>query len=177
MPTSPGKTECAALLSFPKRLLSPLRRACLSLGLEVDARPSTNLSGLLRKAGLGKTGIEFLKFSDEEHARRIRDLYYALNSTERKAVTIDYLIMAADADAHHVWGVIQEGLSRVAEAEAVLVACINAPGVIRQAVEHAQTPEGHADRELILQILGVVPPQTAGTPRVMRQCTYRRFVR
>ena len=40
---------------FPRRELSPLRRACLSLGLEVDAQPDTNLSWLLRKAKLGKT--------------------------------------------------------------------------------------------------------------------------
>jgi integrase len=36
MPACPGKPARRALLSFPKRNLSPLRRACLSLGLTVD---------------------------------------------------------------------------------------------------------------------------------------------
>jgi hypothetical protein len=55
MPTCPDKPARGALLSFSKRNLSPLRRACLSLGLPVDARPRTNLALLLRKAKLGKT--------------------------------------------------------------------------------------------------------------------------
>jgi hypothetical protein len=144
-------------IRFAKRDLSPLRRACISLGLKVDAQPKTNLARLLRKAGLGKTAIEYLKFSSDEQARRILDLYYALNATERKAVTIDYLIMAAGADSHHVWGVLQEGLSKVKGAETALLACMNAPGVTQKAVEYALTPGGHADRELILRILGVAP--------------------
>jgi hypothetical protein len=175
MPISSGKTECAARLSFPKRYLSPLRRACLTLGLEVDARPSTNLSRLLRKAGLGKTGIEFLKFSNDDQARRILDLYHALSATERKAITIDYLAMAAGVDIHHVWGMIQEGLSRVAEAETVLVACINASDITHKAVEYALTPDGYADRELIMRILGVAPLRTAGASRMMRPHTHRPF--
>jgi hypothetical protein len=157
MPTSSSKPAHGALLSFPKRKLSPLRRACLSLGLKVDARPGTNLAWLLRKAGLGKTAIEYLKFSSDEQARRIVDLYYSVNATERKAVTIDYLIVAAGADVHHISGVIQEELSRATEAEAGLLAYMNAPEVTRKAIEHALTPEGHEDRELVLRIAGVVP--------------------
>src|SRR6185437_3754022 len=90
-----GDPAHSAFLSFPKRKLSPLRRACLSLGLSVDARPRTNLARMLRTSRLGKTAIEYLKFSDDEQARRIVELHYSLkNATERKAVTIDYLIMA-----------------------------------------------------------------------------------
>jgi len=170
MPTSSVKTECAEPLRFPKRNLSPLRRACLSLGLEVDARPGTNLARLLRKAGLGRTAIEYLKFSRDEQAQRICALYYGLNATERKAVTIDVLAMAAGADIHHVWGVIQEGLSRVAEVETVLVACINASCVTQKSIEYALTPNGYEDRELILRILGVVPPRA-----VMRRYIHRSF--
>ncbi len=77
MPTCPGKPVREALLSFPKRELSPLRRACLSLGLPVNARPRTNLARLLRGAGLGKTAIEYLKFSKGEQARQIVELYYS----------------------------------------------------------------------------------------------------
>ncbi|MGA3213860.1 MAG: hypothetical protein ABSD20_21335 [Terriglobales bacterium] len=39
-------------------------------------------------------------------------LYHKLNATERKAVSIDYLVMAAGADVHNVSGVIQEEISR-----------------------------------------------------------------
>ena len=46
-----------------------------------------------------------------------------LNSTERKAATIDLLALSAGADVHHVWGMIQEGLSRVADVETMLLAC------------------------------------------------------
>ena len=77
--------------SRPKRELSPLQRACVSLGLCADAKPKTNLARLLRKANLGKTAIEYLEFSKGEEARQIVALYYGLNATERKAVTIDYL--------------------------------------------------------------------------------------
>jgi hypothetical protein len=160
MATNSVKPARGAVLRFPKRKLSPLRRACVSLHLLVDARPRTNLARLLRKAGLGKTAIEYLKFSDGKVSQQIVELYYSLNATERKAVTIDYLIMAAGANVHHVSGLIQEGLSRATECEATLLACTNAPDVTRKAIEHALTPEGHEDRELVLRIAEVVPAPT-----------------
>lgn len=154
MPASSGKVACGAILSFPRRNLSPLRRACLSLGLPIDARPQTNLARALRRAGLGRTAIESLKFSKGEEARKIVDLYYSLDSaTERKAVTIDFLIMAAGADVHQVSGLIQEGVSRHAEAETKLLAAKNAPDVMRRAVDRAMTPDGHKERELISRLL------------------------
>jgi hypothetical protein len=156
MPTCSCKPARGALLSFPKRKLSPMRRACLSLGLKVDAQPRTNLARLLRKAGLGKTGIEYLKPSKDEQAQRIVDLYHSLNATERKAVTIDYLILAAGADVHHVSGMIQEGVSRLTDAEAGLLVYMNAPDVARKVIEHALTPEGHEDRELVLRMAGAL---------------------
>jgi hypothetical protein len=150
-----------------KRELSPLRRACLSLGLPVDVRPKTNLARLLRRAGLGKTGIEYLKFSKGEQARQIVELYHSLNATERKAVTIDYLIMAAGADVHHVSGLIQEGVSRATEAHAILLACASAPEVTEKAIERALTPEGYQDRKLLFQIAGVLPvPGQQGLTRL-----------
>jgi len=158
---TPGYPARNAPLSFPKRTLSPLRRACVSLGLPLDARPRTNLARTLRTAGLGKTAIEYLKFSEDEQARRIVELHYSLkNATERKAVTIDYLIMAAGADVHHVWGVIQEELSRAMEIEAKLLACVNAPDVTRKAVKYAMSPGGYEDRELLMRIVGAVPAST-----------------
>jgi hypothetical protein len=140
-----------------KRELSPLRRACLSLGLNVDAKPKTNLAWLLRKAALGKTAIDYLRFSRDEQALQIVALYDSLNATERKAVTIDYLIMAAGADVHHVSGVIQEMLSRIRGVEAGLLAYMDAPNVMKRAIKHALTPDGHKDRKLVLQAAGVVP--------------------
>jgi hypothetical protein len=152
MPTCPVKPTRGAAFTFPKRTLSPLRRACLSLGLPVDARPRKNLARLLRGAGLGKTAIEYLKFSKGEQARQIVELYYSLNSaTERKAVTIDYLILAVGADVHQVWGLIQEGVSRRSEAEAGLLVAMNAPDVTRKAIECAMTADGHQDREFVLR--------------------------
>jgi hypothetical protein len=151
----------------PKRELSPLQRARLSLGLKVDAEPKTNLAWLLRKAVLGKTAVDYLRFSDDEQARQIVALYDSLNATERKAVTIDYLIMAAGADVHHVSGVIQEAVSRIRGVEAGLLAYMDAPKVMKKTVEHALTPDGYQDRRLILETVGVASllRQTSVTSR------------
>ena len=156
MATNTVKPARGALLRFPKRELSPLRRACVSLSLPVETQPRTNLARLLRKAGLGKTAIEYLKFTEGEVARQIVGLYYSLNATERKAVTIDYLVMAAGADVHHVSGLIQEGLSRARECEAMLLASMNAPEVTQKAIERAKTSDGYRDRELLLRMVGLL---------------------
>ena len=156
MPPFSARPARGSLFSFPKRKLSPLRRACLSLGLPVDARPRTNLARLIRNAGLGSTAIEYLRFSGDEQARRIVELHHGLNATERKAVTIDYLILAAGADVHHVWGAIQEERSRISESVARVLACESAIDVTRKAIEHAMKTQGHKDRELIFRIMGVL---------------------
>ena len=140
-----------------KHDLSPLRRACLSLGLSLNAQPKTNLAWVLRKAGVGKTAITYLRFSSDEQARKILALYDSLNATERKAVTIDYLIMAAGVDVHHISGVVQEELSRVEGTRAGLLACRDAPCVIQKAIERALTPDGYKDARMLLQIVGVLP--------------------
>jgi hypothetical protein len=148
-----------ALLGFPKRKLSPLQRARLSLGMQIDARPRTNLTRQLRRAGLGNTAIEYLEFSNGEQARQIVHLYRSLKSaTERKAMTIDYLIMAAGADVHHVWGLIQEGVSRLTQLQASLLISSCVPDVTRTAIKRALTPEGHKDRELVFQIFASLAP-------------------
>ena len=140
-----------------KRELSPLRRACLSLGLEVDARPKTNLAWLLRKAGLGKTAIEYLKFSKGEQARQIVELYHSLNATERKAVTIDYLILAAGADPPHIWGCLNEELYRVRGMEASLLVCLALPDAMRVTVREARKAQGHSAREHLFKAAGILP--------------------
>lgn len=157
MPTSSAAPAHGTLYGFPKRELSPLQRARVSLGLPVDARPKSNLARLLRMAGLGKTAIEYLKWCNDEEARRIVELYHSLNATERKAVTIDYLIMATGLDAHRVWGLIHEGVSRCSGFKTTLVVAASAPDVTRKAIERALTPQGHKDRELVLTMGGVLP--------------------
>ena len=138
---------------YRKRELSPLRRACLSLGLGINAKPETNLAWLLRKAGLGKTAIDYLRFSDDEQVRKIVALYDSLNTTERKAVTIDYLIMSAGLDAAHIWGCVNAELYRAAGR----LACLAAPKVVRKLVESALKPNGYQDRRLLFQVGGVLP--------------------
>lgn len=133
-----------------KRELSPLQRARLSLGLEVNARPQTNLARLLRRAGLGETAICYLGASSDEQAQQIVALYHRLNATERKAVNIDYLVMAAGADVHRILGCISAELYRVAG----VLACMDALKVM---IERALTPEGYQDRRLLFQIAGVLP--------------------
>ena len=156
-------------VQFPKRELSPLRRACLSLGLPLDVQPETNLAWLLRKAKLGKTAMKYLRFSEDEHARQIVARYDSLCSTERKAVTIDYLILATGADAHHIWGMINEELSRLEGWTATLAASVNAVRVVEKTVESALTPGGHEDRKLFFQITGDLPsPPKAGFARFHR---------
>lgn len=39
---------------------------------QVDAQAKTNHTWLVCKAGLGNTAIEYLKFSDDDHARVVR---------------------------------------------------------------------------------------------------------
>ena len=165
----PYKLRHRLRVQFPKRELSPLRRACLSLGLDVNAQPETNLAWLLRKAKLGKTAMEYLKFSEDEHARKIVTRFHSLNSTERKAVTIDYLTMATGADIHHIWGVIQEELSRMDGLVAVLAASQSSLGVLEKTIESARTPGGHEDRKLFFQITGdLLSPPKAGFARFHR---------
>jgi hypothetical protein len=139
---------------WPKRELSPLQRARRSLGLPVDARPKTSLARLLRKAGLGETAIDYLGFSSDEQAQQIVTLYYSLNGTERKAVRIDYLLLAAGADPHHIWGCIQEELSRVEGMGGGILACMDALKVMR---DRALAPDGYQDRRLLFQIAGILP--------------------
>ncbi len=165
----PYKLRHRVCVQFPKNNLSPLRRACLSLGLEVNAQPETNLAWLLRKAKLGKTAMKYLRFSKDEHACQIIARFDSLCSTERKAVTIDYLIMATGADAHHIWGVIQEELSRMEGLVASLAASVNAVTVVKKTVENALKPGGHEDRRLFFQITGDLPsPPKSGFARFHR---------
>lgn len=138
----------------PKRELSPLQRARLSLGLEVNIRPQTSLARLLRRAGLVEMAMAYLQFSEDEQARKIVALHARLNATERKAVTIDYLVLAAKADPHHIWGCIQEELSRAHGMGAGIIACMDA---IKVMIERAKRPEGHQDRKLLFQITGILP--------------------
>jgi hypothetical protein len=137
----------------PQRELSPLRRACRSLGLPVDAQPKTNLAKLLRKVGLEQPAIEYLQLAKGELARQIVDLYFSLNVTERRAVTIDYLILAADADAHQVAGLISEGVSRFSGGLAVAQACMSLPELTRRAINCAMRSEGFRDRELLFRMV------------------------
>jgi hypothetical protein len=151
---------------YRKRELSPLRRACLSLGLPINAKPETNHAWLLRRLGLGSTGIDYLKFSGDDQAQQIVALYHSLNATERRAVSIDHLVLAAGADVHHVWGLIQEELSRVTDTRAMLMTSMRASDVIETAIESALTPEGHHDRELVMQAARVFPIPGPTTPRL-----------
>ena len=163
----PHKLRHRLRVQFPKRELSPLRRACLSLGLNVDAQPETNLACFLRKSNLGKTAIDYLRWSNDEHARQIVSRFDSLNSTERKAVTIDHLIMVTGADAHHIWEVIQEELSRMEGW--VLAAQLTKVKVLEKVVEGAMTPGGHEDRVLFFQLTGDLPsPPKSGFARFNR---------
>jgi len=60
------------------------------------------------------------------------ELHHGLNATERKAVTIDHLLMAATADVHHVLGVIHEERSRVSGCAVAILACESAIDVTRK---------------------------------------------
>jgi hypothetical protein len=136
----------------PKRELSPLQRACRSLGLPIDARPKTSLHRLLRKAGIGSTVIQYLEFSKSDQAQTVVQLFSELNATERKAATIDLLILAAGVDVHHIIGQIAEGASRAGREVAMMLAYASLPEVTRITIERAQMPEGAKDRALVFQL-------------------------
>lgn len=101
------------------------------------------------------TAISYLRWSKDEQARQIVALHDSLNATERKAVSIDVLVLAAGADVHHIWGCIQEELSRIQGMGGGILACMDALKVMR---ERALTPEGYQDRRLLFQLAGVLPP-------------------
>jgi hypothetical protein len=121
--------------------------------LKVDARPKTNLVQVLRGAGLDEAAINYLGFSKDKQAQQIFALYSRLNATERKAVNLDYLIMAAKADPAHIWGCINAELYREAE----LLVWINMPELVRNAIERALTPEGFQDAKLLFEMAGLLP--------------------
>jgi hypothetical protein len=137
---------------YRKRELSPRQRACLSLGLPIDTKPKTNLTPRLHQAGIGDKAIEYLSFSDDSQAQRIVELHRALNATERKAVTIDYLILAAGADMHHVWGVIQEEVSRVQGMLVGNMVCMAAPQVTGVLIQGALKSDGIKAQQLLFKL-------------------------
>lgn len=137
---------------YRKRELSPRQRACLSLGLPIDTKPKTNLTPRLRQVGIGDKAIEYLGFSDDSQARRIVELHRALNATERKAVTIDYLILAAGADMHHVWGVIQEEVSRIQGMLVANLIFMAAPKVTDVLIRDALKPDGIKAQQLLYDL-------------------------
>jgi hypothetical protein len=136
---------------YLKRELGPLQRCRVSLGLSVDAKPRTNYAWALRQAGLGASGIEYLRYSEDEQAQRVVALYAGLCRTERRASTFDYLVMAAQVDAQRVWGALLVELSRVMDARTTLLACMSGPDVIAAASKNARKPDGCQDRKLLLQ--------------------------
>jgi hypothetical protein len=104
---------------------------------------------LLRRAKLGPTAIKYLEFSDDPQAQRIVALHRSLNATEQKAVTIDYLIMAAGADVHHVSGVIQEEVSRM---RGMTMGILVHADVFNVSMQRALQPDGHQDRKLLFEL-------------------------
>ena len=84
-------------------------------------------------------------------------------------MTIDYLIMATGADVHHIWGVIQEELSRMDGLVTAMEASQKSLGVLKKTVENALTTGGHEDRKLFFQIAGNIPaPPKSGFGRLHR---------
>ena len=120
-----------------------------------SAQLVSSTADILTLPALGKTAIDYLRFSEDRQSQQIVALYDKLNATERKAVTIDYLIMAAGADPAHLWGRINEELYRVRGMVGGLLACEAAPDVTRKVIEHALRPDGYQDRRLILETVGV----------------------
>ncbi len=61
----------------------------------------------------------------------------------------------------------KKAVSRIRGVEAGLLAYMDAPKVVKKAVEHALTPDGYQDRRLILETVGVaaVLRQTSVTSR------------
>lgn len=142
-----------ALPFYRKRELSPRQRACVSLGLPIGAKPKTHLASQLHQVGLGDKAIEYLQGSADAQARRIVELYRSLKSaTERKAVTIDYLIMAAGADMHHVWGLIQEEVSRTQCMLVGNMVFMAAPKVADVLIRDALKPGGVKAQQLLYDL-------------------------
>jgi hypothetical protein len=116
-----------------------------------QSRPSLKQTshGICARRSWGQTAIEYLGISDDDQARTIVKPYSSLKSaTERKAVTIDYLVMAAGADVHHVWGVIQEEVSRIS---GIKMNRLASRVVLDALIKAALKPDGVKAQKLLLK--------------------------
>jgi hypothetical protein len=142
-----------ALPFYRKRELSPRQRARVSLGLPIDAMPKTNLDSRLRQAGIREKAIEYMRLSGDDQAGKIVALHRSLNATERKAITIDHLIMASGADVHHILGVIVTEVSRIRGMQVAILLLTASPDVVRVVIKRALKPDGLRDQKLFFQLL------------------------
>jgi hypothetical protein len=137
-------------------VLTPSRRACIALQLDPDYEPDTHMTAILEEVGISDVW-GYLRHAENEEARTLVRLRGRLAKIERDAVTIDHYIAAGKVDFHKVLGAISEQVSRIESGKAAIKIAISAPKMVEMADFYGTTPDGHADRKMILQSGGVAP--------------------
>lgn len=139
---------------------APMVRVNRQLGLDDEFEPSTAIQQVLDDAGLDDKVYVYLRNSETPEAKAILKLYRPLDEWKRKKVTIDHLIAAAGVDHIKVLGAISEEVFRARQEASTLIAAISSPDAMKSAAFYAGTPDGHADRKMILQTVKVAPVPT-----------------
>jgi len=144
-----------------KNELTPLKRACIALGLDKDFVPQTKITHLLQKAKVYKKAFQYLRLSNEPEAKAIIEKYDSLVPAERKAMTIDHLIAATKVDHVRIVEILSGEIYRQEGLASNMLAAIESTAIMSKRIAFAKKPEGFQDAKMLLQVTGVVPvPKT-----------------
>lgn len=142
--------------------LTPKTRAMVSLGL--DSEPIPVIREALKAAKIKEwDALTLLRCSIAPEAVSMIRAYDSLAPAERKAVKLDWLMSAAkDVDGNavtpaRILGIITEQMFIRSTSITGMIAAASAPKVMESAVAFAHTPNGHADRKMLLQSTGNAP--------------------
>ena len=145
-----------------KTELTPKTRAMTSLALAHDPPPVVSVA--LEEAKIApEDAILYLRCSKAPEAVLMCLKYDSLVDTEKQAITLDHLCAAAknekgeSVDPSRCLGIITEQMFSRSISVTNLIAASRAPDVMKAAVWYAGTPDGHQDRKMLLQTIGVAP--------------------
>ena len=169
MPTAAKSTR--AIVKSAAKGMTPKVRALLALGLDRDFVPPTQYGLLLARVPGGQKGVlRAVAGTCDPKLAPVMARYNSLTAKEREAVSIDVLIAGAVAsgieiDPPDILGAVVAELTRTNTALTSMVAAMAAPNTMKAVARAAQsTLDGHNDRKLLLQTVGVAPvPKTSVT--------------
>jgi hypothetical protein len=154
-PSAPAASKRARLEASD--VMTPLRRACIALGLPPDFPPPGQTDWIIKRMPGGKQrAIELLRNSPDERGLKLIEAYDTLAPAEQKAITLGYLIAATGSNAPALMGLIVTEDYRQTGSVALIRAIVSSPEAVRRAAKRALTPGGFRDANLVLQIAAMV---------------------